>query len=47
MTTFTNNSADNVGGGINWDTVEPNFDTSTTYINNSAKNYGNNIACFP
>jgi hypothetical protein len=45
---FTNNYADNSGGAIKWDDLEPEIAFfSVTYINNIAKLYGNDIASFP
>jgi hypothetical protein len=43
---FTLNYADNSGGGIKWDDLEPDFDTTNTYSNNFATLYGDDIACF-
>ena len=45
--TFTSNYAENSGGAIKWDQVEPNFEDDTTvYTNNGATLYGDNIASF-
>ena len=43
---FTSNYAANSGGGIKWDDLEPNFDSSNYYMDNFAYLYGDNIACF-
>ena len=43
---FVSNSADNAGGGIKWDDVEPSFKDNIFYSNNSATLYGDDIACF-
>ena len=43
---FVSNSADNAGGGIKWDDVEPAFNDEIFYSNNYASLYGDNIACF-
>jgi hypothetical protein len=43
---FKNNHADNSGGGIKWDDLEPDFDNTTSYENNFAFLYGDDIACF-
>ena len=43
--TFQNNYADNAGGAIKWDPLEPTFSTNT-YKNNSAYLYGNDVASF-
>lgn len=43
---FTDNYADNSGGGIMWDTVEPTFINDVSYKDNWAFLYGNDIACF-
>ena len=44
--TFESNYAENAGGGIKWDDVEPSFKDGIFYSNNSATLYGDNIACF-
>jgi hypothetical protein len=43
---FINNSADNSGGGIKWDDLEPSFINDVFYSGNSATLYGDNIASF-
>lgn len=44
---FINNNADNAGGGIYWENIEPlNILTESKFIENTAFLYGNNIACF-
>ena len=43
---FVSNSAENAGGGIKWDDVEPVFNDEIFYSNNYASLYGDNIACF-
>ena len=43
---FILNYADNAGGAIKWDEVEPNFEDNTTFSKNNAGLYGNNIASF-
>mmetsp|Transcript_29316 Transcript_29316/g.28479 ORF Transcript_29316/g.28479 Transcript_29316/m.28479 type:complete len:103 (-) Transcript_29316:1618-1926(-) len=43
---FKNNHADNAGGGIKWDDLEPNFVTSNSFDGNDAYLYGDDIACF-
>ena len=42
---FTNNEAENAGGALKWDDVEPKF-ANNIFSNNYAKLYGNDIACF-
>lgn len=44
---FKNNSADNSGGAIKWDDIEPTNILLNKFINNSATIYGDNIGCFP
>ena len=43
---FTNNYADNSGGAVKWDDVEPFNVEDGFFKNNSAYLYGNNIASF-
>ena len=43
---FKENKAENAGGGIKWDDVEPEFLDEVNYANNTATLYGNDIACF-
>jgi hypothetical protein len=43
---FEYNTAENSGGGMQWDNVEPNFDTTNVFDNNIATLYADNIACF-
>ena len=43
---FNNNYAANSGGGIKWDDLEPEFDSTNIFVNNVAYLYGDNIACF-
>ena len=43
--TFINNYADNAGGAIKWNPLEPSF-SMNTYKNNIAYLYGNDVACF-
>lgn len=44
---FYNNSADNAGGAVKWDDLEPVNILGSTFNNNFAYLYGDNIACFP
>ena len=43
---FQDNFAINAGGAINWEEVEPHFDSSNIFLNNYAGHYGNDIASF-
>jgi len=43
---FELNYAENSGGAINWDPLEPSFE-GNSYSNNTATLYGNDIASFP
>lgn len=43
---FNYNEAENAGGAIKWDPVEPNFDGTTVYSSNTAGLYGDDIASF-
>ena len=42
---FKNNRADNSGGAIHWDILEPKEIKMNTYESNFAYLYGNNIGC--
>ena len=45
---FINNYAENSGGAIYWDVLEPLMNvTNLTLVNNSAYLYGDDFACFP
>ena len=39
--------AENAGGAIKWEDIEPLFSNETFYSNNSALLYGDNISSFP
>ena len=43
---FNKNYAENAGGAIKWDNLEPIIQDAIRYENNSATLYGNDIACF-
>mmetsp|Transcript_30033 Transcript_30033/g.29285 ORF Transcript_30033/g.29285 Transcript_30033/m.29285 type:complete len:92 (-) Transcript_30033:1575-1850(-) len=43
---FLENEADNSGGAIMWDELEPVFDFTSNYTDNFAWLYGNDVACF-
>jgi hypothetical protein len=43
---IASNYAENSGGGIYWDQVEPNFDDNNTFNSNEATLYGDDIASF-
>ena len=44
--TFTGNYADDSGGAVNWDELEPEDITTNDFRNNNAGLYGDDIACF-
>ena len=43
---FKNNIAENAGGGIKWDDIEPTIENDNIYSDNYAVLYGNEIASF-
>ena len=45
-TYFINNTAENSGGAIKWDQVEPKLANDTILTNNHATLYGNDIASY-
>jgi hypothetical protein len=44
---FSDNIADNAGGGIKWDDLEPKIYQSISFSRNYAKLYGSDIASLP
>lgn len=46
VNSFTNHYAENSGGAVKWDDLEPNSVSDSYFHNNTAYLYGNNIGSF-